>query len=60
LQQRAAEFPILSHIAHDIIAIPAAEVSISVEWLFSNSKHTLSDSQSSLMALFASKTVVAK
>jgi hypothetical protein len=58
LQQRAAEFPILSRIARDILAIPG--VSISVERLFSSSKHTLSDLQSSMMASSASKTVVAK
>jgi hypothetical protein len=58
LQQRAAEFPILSRIARDVLAIPG--VSISVERLFSSSKHTLSDSQSSLTASTASKMVVAK
>jgi hypothetical protein len=58
LQQRAAEFRILSCIARDVLAIPG--VSISVERLFSSSKHTLSDSRSSLTASSASKTVVAK
>ena len=58
MQKHAADFPILSLIAQDILAIPG--VSISVEWLFSSSKHTLSDSQSSMMAASASKTVVAK
>ena len=48
----------LARIAHDILAIPG--VSISVERLFSSSKHTLSDSRSSLTAESASKTVVAK
>jgi hypothetical protein len=40
------------------LAIPG--VSISVEQLFSSSKHTLSDTRSSLMAMSASKTVVVK
>ena len=35
-------------------------VSISVEWLFLSSKHTLSDSHSSMTAESASKTVVVK
>jgi hypothetical protein len=49
---------VLARIARDILAIPG--VSISVERLFSSSKHTLSDSRSSLTAESASKTVVAK
>jgi len=52
------DFPVLAHIACDILAIPG--VSISVERLFSSSKHTLSDTCSSLTAESASKTVVAK
>ena len=40
------------------MAIPS--VSISVERLFSSSKHTLSDTRSSLTAVSASKTVVVK
>lgn len=48
----------LARIARDILAIPG--VSISVERLFSSSKHTLSDTRSSLSAKSASKTVVAK
>jgi hypothetical protein len=58
MQKHAADFPILSLIARDILAIPG--VSISVERLFSSSKHTLSDSRSSMTAASASKTVVAK
>ena len=58
LQKHATEFPVLSRIARDILAIPG--VSISVERLFSSSKHTLSDSRSSMTAESASKTVVAK
>ena len=49
-------FPVLAHIAHDILTISA--VSISVEHLFSSRKHTLSDSWSSLLAESALKTVV--
>jgi hypothetical protein len=52
------DFPMLSHIARDVLAIPG--VSISVERLFSSSKHTLLDSRSSLAAKSASKTVVVK
>ncbi|KIK73617.1 hypothetical protein PAXRUDRAFT_177949, partial [Paxillus rubicundulus Ve08.2h10] len=51
-------FPILSHIAQDVLMIPA--VSVSVEWLFSSSKHTLSDSCSSLMVESASLTIISK
>ena len=58
MQKHAADFPILFLVARDILAIPG--VSISVEWLFSSSKHTLSDSRSSMTAASASKTVVAK
>lgn len=54
----AIHFPVLARVARDILAIPG--VSISVERLFSSSKHTLSDSRSSLSAESASKTVVAK
>jgi hypothetical protein len=53
-----ADFPVLARIARDILAIPG--VSISVERLFSSSKHTLSDSRSSMTAESASKTVVVK
>jgi hypothetical protein len=49
---------VLTHIAHDILAIPG--VSISVEQLFSSSKHTLSNAHSAMMVESASKTVVAK
>jgi hAT family C-terminal dimerisation region len=58
LQIHAVDFPILTIIAHNILAIPG--VSISVEWLFSSSKHTLSDSHSAMTAESASKTVVAR
>jgi hypothetical protein len=58
LQKHAIDFPVLARIARDILAIPG--VSISVERLFSSSKHTLSDARSSLTAESASKTVVAK
>ena len=58
LQKHATDFPVLACIARDILAIPG--VSISVERLFSSSKHTLSDSRSSLTAQSASKTVIAK
>ena len=52
------DHPILARIARDILAIPG--VSISVEQVFSSSKHTLSDTRSSLTAMSASKTVVMK
>ena len=58
LQLHAHEFPIISLIARDVLAIPG--VSISVEKLFSSSKHTLSDSHSSLTAESSSKAVVSK
>ena len=58
MRKHAADFPILSLIAQDILAIPG--VSISVEQLFSSSKHTLFDSRSSMTVTSASKTVVAK
>jgi hypothetical protein len=58
LQIYANHFPVLACIARDVLAIPG--VSISVERLFSSSKHTLSDTRSSLSAESASKTVVAK
>ncbi|KIK74772.1 hypothetical protein PAXRUDRAFT_174658, partial [Paxillus rubicundulus Ve08.2h10] len=51
-------FPVLSRIVQDILAIPA--ISISVERLFSSSKHTLSDSCSSLTAESTSLTVISK
>jgi len=54
----ATNYPVLAHIARDILATPG--VSISVECLFSSSKHTLSDMRSSLTAVSASKTVVVK
>jgi len=58
LQIHAVDFPVLALIARDILAIPG--VSISVERLFSSSKHTLSDARSAMTAESASKTVVAK
>lgn len=51
-------FPVLARIARDVLAIPG--VSVSVERLFSSSKHTMSDTRSSLLASSASKTVVSK
>jgi hypothetical protein len=57
-QTHSFDYPVLSRIARDILAIPG--VSISVEQLFSSSKHTLSDTRSSLTAVSASKTVVVK
>jgi len=58
LQLYADHFPVLARIARDILAILG--VSISIERLFSSSKHTLLDAQSSLSAESALKTVVAK
>jgi hypothetical protein len=49
---------VLACIARNILTIPG--VSISVERLFSSSKHTLLDMWSSLSAESASKIVVAK
>ncbi|EIW59258.1 uncharacterized protein TRAVEDRAFT_121626, partial [Trametes versicolor FP-101664 SS1] len=57
-QEHTADFPILSRIARDVLAIPG--VSIAVERLFSSCRHTLSDSRSSLSADSASKTVITK
>jgi hypothetical protein len=57
-KKHAGIFPILSRIARDVLAVPG--VSISVERLFSSSKHTLSDARSSMTAESASKTVVTK
>jgi hAT family C-terminal dimerisation region len=54
-------FPVLAHIAHNILAILAIPgASISVEHLFSSSEQTLSYSHSLLTAESVSKTVVAK
>jgi hAT family C-terminal dimerisation region len=58
LQIHTVDFPVLARIARDILAIPG--VSISVERLFSSSKHTLSDARSAMTAESASKTIVAK
>jgi hypothetical protein len=58
LQIHAVDFPVLACITCDILAIPG--VSISVEWLFSSNKHTLSDVCSAMTAESTSKTVVAK
>ncbi|KIJ06032.1 hypothetical protein PAXINDRAFT_71657, partial [Paxillus involutus ATCC 200175] len=52
------QFPVLSRIARDVLAIPG--VSVSVERLFSSTKHTLTDSRSSMTAMTASTTVVTK
>ncbi|PCH34260.1 hypothetical protein WOLCODRAFT_36190, partial [Wolfiporia cocos MD-104 SS10] len=54
----ACHFPVLSHIARDVLAILG--VSISVECLFSSSKHTLSDARSSMTAQSASIMVVTR
>lgn len=45
-------------IAHDILSIPG--VSVSIEQLFSSSRHTMSDSRSSMTADMALKAVVTK
>jgi hypothetical protein len=58
LQQHETTFPILARIARDVLAIPA--VSVAVERLFSSSKHTLSDSRSSMTAETASAAVIMK
>lgn len=58
MQTHSTNYPVLARIARDVLAIPG--VSISVERLFSSSKHTLSDTRSSLSAVSASKTVVVK
>jgi hypothetical protein len=55
-QQHKMTFPILSCIAHDVLAIPA--ISIAVECLFSSSKHTLSNSHSSMTAETTSTAVL--
>ena len=58
MQEHVADFPVLACIMQDILAILG--VSISVEHLFSGSKHTFSDLQSSMTAKSALKTVVVK
>ena len=58
LQEHAAEFPVLSRIARDILAVPG--VSIAVERLFSSCRHTLRDARSSLSAESASLMVITK
>jgi hypothetical protein len=58
LQNHTNDFPVLALIARDVLAIPG--VSISVEQLFSSSKHTLSDARSSMTAESTSKTITAK
>jgi hypothetical protein len=57
-QTHIAHFPIISHMARDILCIPG--VSISVERLFSSSKRTMNDARSSMTATTASKTIVTK
>ena len=57
-QIHVVDFPVLACITQDVLAIPG--VSISMERLFSSSKHMLSDSCSAMTAESASKTVVAK
>ncbi|KIJ07766.1 hypothetical protein PAXINDRAFT_89869, partial [Paxillus involutus ATCC 200175] len=52
------QFPMLSQITRDVLAIPG--VSVSVERLFSSTKHTLTDSRSCMTATTASRTVVTK
>ncbi|KIJ05366.1 hypothetical protein PAXINDRAFT_68821, partial [Paxillus involutus ATCC 200175] len=52
------QFPVLLWIARDVLAIPG--VSMSVERLFSSTKHTLMDSRSSMTAVTALMTVVTK
>ena len=58
LQIHTIDFPVLAHIACNILAIPG--VSISIELLFLSSKHTLSNTHSAMKVESASKTVVAK
>ena len=57
-QKHVVDFPMLACIACDVLAIPG--VSISVEQLFSSSKHMLLDSCSAMTAESVSKTVLAK
>ncbi|KIJ13542.1 hypothetical protein PAXINDRAFT_31165, partial [Paxillus involutus ATCC 200175] len=52
------QFPVLSQIARDVLAIPG--VSVLVERLFSSTKHTLTDSRSRMTVMTASRTVVTK
>ncbi|KAJ7779453.1 hypothetical protein DFH07DRAFT_730354, partial [Mycena maculata] len=54
----AIHFLTLSRIAHDILAI--AGVSIAIKWLFSSSKHTMSDVWSSMATTTTTATVVKK
>ena len=58
LQIHAVDFPILTHIACDVLAVPG--VSIYIKWLFPSGKHTLPDSCSAMTAESTLKTVVGK
>ncbi len=57
-QAHAHLFPILSRIAHDVLAIPG--VSIGVEHLFSSCRHTLTDPRASMSPITASMTIISK
>ncbi|KAJ7748267.1 hypothetical protein DFH07DRAFT_686067, partial [Mycena maculata] len=49
-QLHSIHFPILSHIAHDILAIPGVSIA--------SSKHTMSDARSSMAATTATTVVM--
>jgi len=57
-KDHAEQFPILSRIARDILAIPG--VSIAVERLFSSCRHTMADERASMNIDSVWKTIIAK
>lgn len=58
LQAHAHEFPVIAAMARDFLAIPGA--SVSVERLFSASRHLCVDSRSSLKAETITEAMCAK
>jgi hypothetical protein len=60
IQQMQGTLKFMALLAHNILAISESGVSISMEWLFSSLKHTLTDSRSSMTALIAPLDIVTK
>ncbi|EIM79034.1 Ac-type transposase, partial [Stereum hirsutum FP-91666 SS1] len=57
-QKHSVDFPVLSLIARDILAIPG--VSVAVERLFSHCRQTMTELRSSMASETAAKAVVSK